>query len=172
MEILHPSFSPELAAPTRLEDLVAKEPFLQKAWDVAETAHAGQTRKDGKTPYFTHCIGVARIMYEEWGITDPEKLSVGLLHDTIEDTDLTLDNIRTVFGEEVAFGVESVTQFSPENEAKLIKAEADFESAKKVFAKTLIDPIVAIYKLADRLYNMRDMAAITPQKRTENGITF
>ena len=171
MEILHPSFSPELAAPTRLEDLVAKEPFLQKAWDVAETAHAGQTRKDGKTPYFTHCIGVARIMYEEWGITDPEKLSVGLLHDTIEDTDLTLDNIRTVFGEEVAFGVESVTQFSPENEAKLIKAEADFESAKKVFAKTLIDPIVAIYKLADRLYNMRDMAAITPQKRTENGIT-
>ncbi|QQG41391.1 MAG: HD domain-containing protein [Candidatus Woesebacteria bacterium] len=170
MEILHNSSSPELVLPPRLEDLIAKEPLLQKAWAVAEENHAGQFRKDGVTPYFTHCVGVTRIMYEEWGITDPEKLAVGLLHDTVEDTNLTIEDIHIAFGEEVAFGVESVTQFSPEKEAKQIKTVADLENVRKVFAKTLVKPIVAIYKLADRLYNMRDMATMPQEKRVAKAI--
>lgn len=145
-----------------LEELLAREPFLQKAYTFAQEAHEGQFRADG-TPYFTHCIAVTRILCEEWGITDPEKLAVGLLHDVPEDTDYTLDDIKEIFGNNIMLWVDGVTQFR--SETGVSKSQKDKETIRKVFNRNLVEPYVGVVKLADRLHNMRTIQFMPPEKQ-------
>lgn len=145
------------------EDYVKNTPLVLKAWRVASQAHEGQFRKEG-APYFTHCTEVAKIIYEEWGIKNsPDKVAAALLHDTVEDTDLTLEYINKEFGEEVAFLVEGVSKFRSDKVTN--GKSADKETVRKIFDRTLINPWVALLKLADRLHNMRTLNFMPPEKR-------
>ncbi len=145
------------------EDYVRKTPLVLKAFQIGSRAHEGQFRKEG-APYFTHCIEVAKIIYEEWGIKNsPEKVAAALLHDTVEDTELTIDHIEAEFGAEVAYLVEGVSKFR--SDKSLNGKSADKETVRKIFDKTLINPWVAVLKLADRLHNMRTLNFMPPEKR-------
>jgi guanosine-3',5'-bis(diphosphate) 3'-pyrophosphohydrolase len=153
-----------------LEDFIASKPALQKAYDLAEKMHRGQTRAEGE-PYFEHLKAVTRILYEEWGIENVNILAAGLLHDSIEDTELSAEEIVFLFGdsgEEIAFLVGGVTQFR--SEKNLSKAEADHETLRKVFSNTLIDPKVGVLKLADRLHNMRTLDPMPEKKRVAKSL--
>ena len=86
-----------------------KSERIEHAIEVAKSAHEGQSRKTGE-PYIVHPLAVQKIL-EEWGM-DEDTIIAGILHDTIEDTDLTLDDIRHEFGESVAFLVDGVTKLS------------------------------------------------------------
>ena len=151
VEIQRSSNSPEKHTPLRFEEYVLNNPVVKRAYDIAEAAHSSQKRKDG-SPYFTHCEAVARIIYEEWQITDePEKIAAALLHDTVEDTNITIHDINNEFGEEIAYLVDGVSKFKSD------KSSSDKETVRKIFDRTLINPWVALLKLADRLHNMRTL---------------
>jgi len=141
--------------------MVEISPLLTKASNLAQEAHEGQFRAEG-LPYFTHCLEVSRILYEEWKIDDQNILCAAILHDVIEDTDTTLDEIRVSFGEDTAKLVDGVSKFRSENEDK---AFSDRETVRKVFNRTLIDPRVAVLKIADRLHNMRTLGAMPKEKQ-------
>ncbi|KAI5626297.1 guanosine-3',5'-bis(diphosphate) 3'-pyrophosphohydrolase MESH1 [Silurus asotus] len=117
--------------------------------------HRSQRRKDpDATPYINHPIGVARILSHEAGITDIEVLQAALLHDTVEDTDTTLEELEAVFGGKVARIVQEVTDDKtlPKQERKMMQvvhAPHCSHQAKLV-------------KLADKLYNLRDLNRCTP----------
>lgn len=149
-----------------IENLLKHDPVLKKARDFAKKVHMGQTREDG-SPYFDHLESVVKILYEEWGIEDTNMLSAGYLHDSVEDTELTLDHIRLMFsenGDDIAFLVDGVTQFLHHTE-DLSKEERDHASVKKIFTKNLVDPRISVLKLADRLHNMRTLESMPPEKR-------
>ncbi|MET0767590.1 MAG: HD domain-containing protein, partial [Aeromicrobium sp.] len=121
---------------------------IQKAYDVANRAHAGQKRKSGD-PYITHPLAVATIL-AELGMTAPT-LCAALLHDTVEDTEYTLDQLTADFGDEVRQLVDGVT--------KLDKVKygdsAQSETIRKMVVAMSRDIRVLVIKLADRLHNMR-----------------
>lgn len=130
---------------------------IQAAYDVGLKAHEGQTRVTTGEPYFNHCIEVAGII-ESWCYTKESKfvedlVCAALLHDTVEDTDLTLEQIKEMFGEEVAFLVDGVSKFKSEEG----KGSNDHETIKKVLEGYFVDPRVAILKLADRVQNMKSL---------------
>lgn len=141
-----------------LEELVESSAFLTKARNYAKKVHEGDIRAQG-VPVFTHCEANARIIYEEFGISDREKVAVGFLHDTVEDTTTTLEEISREFGPKVAFYVDGVSQLRSEKEDGGIKSKAqkDRETVRKVFNQNQIDPFVGVAKLADRLHNMRTL---------------
>ncbi len=167
-ELARTSQSPEGTSRLSLEEFVQKSPKLEAAYELAGNAHEGKTRAEG-TPYVSHCVEVDRILYEEWGIIDEDILCAGLLHDTVEDTDVTLEEIRTKFGEKVAFLVDGVSKLrsekSPDN-----KALGDRETVRKVFNQTQIDPVVGVLKLADRLHNMRTLNFVPSDKQVRKAI--
>jgi guanosine-3',5'-bis(diphosphate) 3'-pyrophosphohydrolase len=145
-----------------LEKLVENSPLLSKAYKIAQEAHQGKFRADGTTPYFSHCVAVAKIICEEWKIVDEEIISATLLHDTEEDTDITLDKLASEFGPKVAFLVDGVSKLRYEDDGINTKSkeEKDRETVRKVFSKNLIDPAVGVLKLADRLHNMRTLSVM------------
>lgn len=149
-----------------LEKFVESSPYLTRAYKFAKAAHEGKMRAEG-IPYFTHCEAVARILYEEWEISDPEKIAVGLLHDTVEDTETTLEELAKEFGPKVAFWVDGVSKFRSEKEdiSNQSKAQKDRETVRKVFSQTKIDPFVAVAKGADRLHNMRTLGFMPVEKQ-------
>ncbi len=121
----------------------------------AEEKHRGQFRIDG-LPYFSHCEAVARIISEEWGINDNDLIIAAYLHDVVEDTSVTSDEIRELFGSSVAALVEGVSKF---------KSDSARETLRKVLDLNLIDPRAAILKLGDRLHNMRTLDVMPPEKQ-------
>jgi len=121
---------------------------ISKAYNLAQTLHQGQTRLNGD-PYFTHCVAVYKILKEEWQITNSNYLIAGLLHDSVEDTNISLDEIKNMFGSKVASLVDGVTKISH---------KTDKDTLIKVIKKTYLNPGVAIIKLADRLHNMREIS--------------
>src|ERR671920_578905 len=124
--------------------------LLQRAYDVAEAAHAGQKRKSGD-PYITHPLAVATILA---GLgMDTTTLVAALLHDTVEDTGQTLESITEAFGPEVAHLVDGVTKI---DRVKLGDA-AQAETIRKMIVAMARDPRVLVIKLADRLHNMRTL---------------
>ncbi len=135
-------------------------PLLRRAWEVGATAHAGQTRKSGE-PYITHPVAVARIL-AELGL-DAEALIAAILHDTIEDTPLTREELAGEFGEAVADLVDGVTKLDK------IKFRDRQEAAAESFRKMLLamsrDLRVIMIKLADRLHNMRTLGAQSSEAR-------
>src|SRR5919107_93937 len=132
--------------------------LLQHAYDVAEARHEGQQRKSGD-PYITHPLAVATIL-AELGM-DTTTLVAALLHDTVEDTGLTLDDITTAFGSEVAHLVDGVTKL---DKVKFGEA-AEAETIRKMIVAMARDPRVLFIKLADRLHNMRTLRFLPPEKQ-------
>jgi GTP pyrophosphokinase len=122
--------------------------LIERAYAAAERAHAGQTRKSGE-PYITHPVAVAQIL-ADLGI-GPKTLAAALLHDTVEDTDYTLDLVRADFGDEIAMLVDGVTKLD-----KLKYGDsAQAETVRKMVVAMSKDIRVLIIKLADRLHNAR-----------------
>lgn len=125
---------------------------IEKAYKFAEKKHAGQKRKSGD-PYITHLTGVAMILTTLQ--TGPSTLIAGLLHDTIEDTDTTPEEITSEFGQEVCTLVESLTKLTRLSDFHNVDFEA--EDHRKIFIAMAKDIRVIIIKLADRLHNMRTL---------------
>ena len=132
--------------------------LLQRAYDVAEELHRGQRRKSGD-PYITHPLTVATIL-AELGM-DTTTLVAALLHDTVEDTGYSLEQLRRDFGDEVAHLVDGVTKL---DKVKLGTA-AEAETIRKMVVAMARDPRVLVIKLADRLHNMRTMRFLPPEKQ-------
>ena len=128
------------------------------ACDYADIAHEGITRKSGE-PYILHPIAVSCILAHMR--MDSETLMAALLHDVIEDTDFTKEDITDKFGRIVADLVDGVTKLSHSSDKEYNKA-ATF---RKILQATLQDPRVIIVKLADRYHNMTTLAALRPDKR-------
>ncbi len=155
--VVRPVLEP-LAALHRNSHPKADLVLLQRAYDVADAAHAGQQRKSGD-PYITHPLAVATILA---GLgMDTTTLVAALLHDTVEDTGVTLDSITTDFGSEVAHLVDGVTKI---DRVKLGDA-AQAETIRKMIVAMARDPRVLVIKLADRLHNMRTLRFLPPEKQ-------
>jgi guanosine-3',5'-bis(diphosphate) 3'-pyrophosphohydrolase len=131
---------------------------LQHAYDVAELCHRGQLRRSGD-PYITHPLAVATIL-AELGM-DTTTLIAGLLHDTVEDTGLSIADISGEFGEQVAHLVDGVTKL---DKVKYGTA-AEAETIRKMVVAMARDPRVLVIKLADRLHNMRTLRFLPPEKQ-------
>jgi GTP pyrophosphokinase len=153
---------PESTSPT-------DEEIIRRAYEVAKKAHKGQKRASGE-PYINHCLAVATIM-AELGAPTPT-IVAALLHDTVEDTDLTLDDIDGEFGAEVAQLVDGVTKLTqlprvsrstrgdrPE------RRELANETLRKTFLAMGDDVRVVVIKLADRLHNMRTLSHLSAKRR-------
>jgi guanosine-3',5'-bis(diphosphate) 3'-pyrophosphohydrolase len=134
--------------------------LLQRAYDMAEQWHNGQYRKSGD-PYITHPLAVATIL-AELGM-DTTTLVAALLHDTIEDTDYTLERMQADFGGEVSLLVDGVTKL---DRVKLGDA-AKAETIRKMVVAMAKDPRVLVIKLADRLHNMRTLTFLPRPKQEQ-----
>ncbi|WP_327715906.1 bifunctional (p)ppGpp synthetase/guanosine-3',5'-bis(diphosphate) 3'-pyrophosphohydrolase [Streptomyces sp. NBC_00490] len=131
---------------------------IETAYQVAERWHRGQKRKSGD-PYITHPLAVTTIL-AELGM-DPATLMAGLLHDTVEDTEYGLDQLRRDFGDSVALLVDGVTKL---DKVKFGEA-AQAETVRKMVVAMAKDPRVLVIKLADRLHNMRTMRYLKREKQ-------
>ncbi len=133
---------------------VEQQARLRRAWQVGAAAHADQTRKSGE-PYITHPVAVAAVLAEQK--VDVETLVAAILHDTIEDTPLTREQLAAEFGETVAELVEGVTKLDKIKFSS--RQEAAAESFRKMMLAMARDLRVILIKLADRLHNMRTLGA-------------
>jgi GTP pyrophosphokinase len=178
------------ASPLKLEELLARLPeyytpadreLIQRAFRVAEKAHAGQKRISGE-PYINHLLAVAAILAEY--SMPAEVVTAGLLHDTIEDTSLTAEDLRRDFSDGVVSLVQGVTKLTqlprvsrgehrdelePQVESETAlrdrKRELSIETLRKTFLAMDSDVRVVLIKLADRLHNMRTLGAVPDSKR-------
>lgn len=138
---------------------------ITQAYKVAEKAHEGQLRTSGD-PYITHPLAVASILLDY--CMDTDTICAALLHDTVEDTDVTLDELRKKFGEDVALMVDGVTKIGL---VPLVsKEEQQAENIRKILMAMSKDIRVIIIKLADRLHNMRTLAARPPEKQRKTSL--
>jgi len=134
--------------------------LVLKAYEVGEAAHRGQTRKTGE-PYILHPVAVAQILANMR--MDHQSIAAAILHDTIEDTSLTWDDIREGFGSEIADLVEGVTKL---DKMKFrTRVQADAESFRKLMLAMSLDLRVIFIKLADRLHNMRTLSSMSHGSR-------
>lgn len=134
--------------------------LVERAFAIGERAHRGQNRKSGE-PYITHPVAVARILAEMH--LDAETLMAGILHDTIEDTPLTKEELVSEFGETVADLVDGVTKLDKVQFASREAATA--ESFRKMLLAMARDLRVILIKLADRLHNMRTLDSMSDEGR-------
>ncbi|XP_020821065.1 guanosine-3',5'-bis(diphosphate) 3'-pyrophosphohydrolase MESH1 [Phascolarctos cinereus] len=137
--------------------------LLLEAADFAARKHREQRRKDPEeTPYINHPIGVARILTHEAGVTDITVLQAALLHDTVEDTNTTLEEVEEHFGAEVRGIVDEVTDNKalPKLERKRLQVENASQSSRGA----------KLVKLADKLYNLRDLNRSTPKGWSEQRV--
>ena len=132
---------------------------IRTAYEMAVEAHRPQRRKSGE-PYILHPIEVARICAAEIGL-GPTAVVAALLHDTVEDTDLTLDDIREQFDDKIATIVDGLTKFS--NVLDVTSPQA--ENFKKILRTLTEDVRVVLIKMADRLHNMRTLGAMPKHKQ-------
>ena len=134
---------------------------ILSAYQLAEKAHADQKRSSGE-PYIIHPLAVADILLD-LGM-DTDTICVGLLHDVVEDTNYTLDDIRKKFGQDVAMLVDGVTKL---NRIPIFdKEQQQAENVRKILLAMSHDIRVMIIKLADRLHNMRTLHFLPPEKRS------
>ena len=138
------------------------DPMIIKAFEIANRLHNGQMRKSGE-PYIIHPIAVSKIL-ASFGM-DNETVVAGLLHDVVEDTEYTREELVEDFNEEIALLVDGVTKLG--NIKYDSKEELQAENFRKMFLAMSKDIRVLIIKLADRLHNMRTMEFMPPHKRKE-----
>lgn len=155
--------------------------LIRRAYAVADAAHAGATRKSGE-PFIEHPLAVARILASL--AIDAPGIAAALLHDTVEDTSLTLDEVEDAFGSDIAGIVDGVTKFTAvesleekstaAHEGASIqsfdahaqrKARQHSETVRKLFLAMSRDPRVVLLKIADRLHNLRTLDSMSPAQR-------
>jgi GTP pyrophosphokinase len=134
--------------------------LLRAAFEMAANAHKTMRRKSGE-PYILHPIAVAMICVDEIGLGVRSTICA-LLHDTVEDTDVTLDDIKSEFGNEIAKIVDGLTKIST---VMTTNSSQQAENFKKILLTLTDDPRVILIKLADRLHNMRTMDAMKQEKQ-------
>jgi guanosine-3',5'-bis(diphosphate) 3'-pyrophosphohydrolase len=134
--------------------------LVRKAYEFSQTHHAGQSRASGE-PYLVHPLEVALVLAQMK--MDPVAIAAGLLHDSVEDTSVTIVDIRKEFGEQVAHIVEGVTKISAIDFAS--REEQQAENLRKMMLAMVDDIRVVLIKLADRLHNMRTLEHLPPERR-------
>ncbi len=137
--------------------------MIRKAYELARESHKDQKRKSGE-PYVIHPICVATILADLE--LDKESITAGLLHDIVEDTDVTNEDVRREFGSEVEIIVDGVTKLGQIG-YKADKIETQAENLRKMFLAMAKDIRVILVKLADRLHNMRTLQYMKPEKQLE-----
>lgn len=141
--------------------------LLRRAYSYSAKAHKDQVRASGE-PYLIHPLSVAEILAEMR--LDVPTVSTGLLHDVVEDTLATIEDIEGMFGREVAHLVDGVTKIS--NLGKVSREMAQAENLRKMVLAMVDDIRVVLVKLADRTHNMRTLAALKTEKRKRSGRRF
>ena len=135
---------------------------IEEAYKFAEASHKGQTRKSGE-PYIHHLIEVCYILADIG--CGPSTLIAGLLHDTVEDTDVTLEQIKNKFGEDVMNIVDSLTKIQRLKLSHRSEDELVYEDHRKIFLGMARDVRVILIKLADRLHNMRTLDFLSEERQ-------
>ena len=139
--------------------------IIRKAYEFANELHKGQMRQSGE-PYITHPLSVAYILSEMHA--DRDTICAALLHDTLEDTDTTKEEIAELFNKEIANLVDGVTKISKMNFSS--KAEQNLANTRKIITGLTNDVRIIIIKLADRLHNMRTLEHKSEFKQKENAL--
>ena len=134
--------------------------LLVRAYRFSDVAHAGQVRHSGE-PYVSHCVEVARILADLQ--LDTTTVASGLLHDIVEDTDVTIEDVAREFGPEIAQIVDGLTKIA--NLPLSSREERQVENYRKLLLSIAKDARVILIKLADRLHNMRTLDYLAPEKR-------
>jgi GTP diphosphokinase / guanosine-3',5'-bis(diphosphate) 3'-diphosphatase len=169
MATLRQQIATNVLSVTKFRDLIkrlqANRPtddleIVKKAYDYSLRVHAGQSRASGE-PYLVHPLEVALVLAEMK--MDPVAIAAGLLHDSVEDTSVTIVDIRKEFGEQVAHIVEGVTKISKIDFAT--KEEQQAENLRKMMLAMVDDIRVVLIKLADRLHNMRTLEHLDPDRQ-------
>lgn len=147
---------------TRLQTYLTPDQIadIRRAYFYSAHAHEGQFRRNGD-PYITHPLAVANILCDMR--MDPQSIMAAMLHDVIEDTGVSKDDVSQQFGPEVAELVDGVTKLTQVKFSS--KAEAQAENFRKMMLAMTQDTRVILVKLADRLHNMRTLDVLTPEKR-------
>src|SRR5436190_16948902 len=136
--------------------------IIRKAYDYSLEHHKGQSRATGE-PYLVHPLEVATVLAEMK--LDPTAIAAGLLHDAVEDTPVTIEQIEKLFGEQVAHIVEGVTKIEKINLAN--REERQAENVRKMVLAMVSDIRVVLIKLADRLHNMRTLEHLPPERQLQ-----
>jgi GTP diphosphokinase / guanosine-3',5'-bis(diphosphate) 3'-diphosphatase len=136
--------------------------LLRNAFEIAAEAHQHTRRKSGE-PYILHPIAVAKIVVSEIGLGVRSSIAA-LLHDTVEDTDVTLDEIEKEFGNEISVIIDGLTKIGTVKEANN-NASHQAENFRKVLLTMVYDPRVVLIKIADRMHNMRTMQSMKREKQ-------
>ncbi len=140
---------------------------IDKAFKVARERHNGQMRSSGE-PYIIHPIAVAKIVLD-YGM-DYQSVAAAMLHDTVEDTDLTLEDVKKDFGADIAALVDGLTKLGKVPLDIKDKEEQQAENVRKMLLAMSEDIRVIIIKLADRLHNVRTLNFVAPQKRRDKAL--
>lgn len=142
--------------------------IIDKAFETANSFHEGQLRRSGE-PYIIHPIAVANILVD-LGM-DYQSIVAALLHDVVEDTDYTIEQLTEEFGEDVAILVDGVTKLGKvQLNSRETKEEQQAENVRKMLLAMSKDIRVIIVKLADRLHNMRTLEFVDPQKQRDKAL--
>ncbi len=138
-----------------------KVDIITRAFNMAREAHKGARRRSGE-PYIMHPLAVARIVSREMGLGSTS-ISAALLHDVVEDTDYTVEDIRALFGPKIAQIVDGLTKISSGMFGEDVSAQA--ENFRKLLLTMSDDIRVILIKIADRLHNMRTLSSLSPAKQ-------
>ena len=141
--------------------------IIDKAFEIANARHEGQKRSSGE-PYIIHPVAVAKIVLE-YGM-DYQSVAAAMLHDTVEDTDMTLDEVKKEFGAEICALVDGLTKLGKVPLDIKDKEEQQAENVRKMLLAMSEDIRVIIIKLADRLHNIRTLNFMPPQKRRDKAV--